>query len=204
LEFLVAQPRFLIIGAGVVGSALADELTVRGYTDVTVLDRGPLTADQTPMTGGSSSHAPGLVFQTNPSRTMASFAQYTARKLGSLNTADRLCFNAIGGLEVATTPERLADLHRKAGWAGVSGIAARVLDVAECVALHPLIDPDTILGGLHTPTDGLAGAPAAIDSQMRRAIERGATFIGDQEVVEIRERAGVVTGVRTTDGISWV
>lgn len=63
----MVQPRFLIIGAGVVGSALADELTALGYTEVTVLDRGPLAPGQTPMTGGSSSHAPGLVFQTNPS-----------------------------------------------------------------------------------------------------------------------------------------
>ena len=195
----MVQPRFLIIGAGVVGSALADELTALGYTEVTVVDRGPLAPGQTPMTGGSSSHAPGLVFQTNPSRTMAEFAHYTATKFRSLNTADSLCFNTVGGLEVATTPERLADLHRKAGWAQVEGIEAAVVDVDECVRLHPLIDRDIVLGGLHTPADGLAGAPAAIGMQMRRAIDRGATFFGGQQVIEISQRAGVVTGVRTTE-----
>ena len=51
----------VIVGAGIVGTSLADELTERGWTDVTVLDRGPLFA-----TGGSTSHAPGLVFATNP------------------------------------------------------------------------------------------------------------------------------------------
>ena len=33
-------PRVVIIGAGVVGAALADELTARGWNDVTVVDQG--------------------------------------------------------------------------------------------------------------------------------------------------------------------
>ncbi|MBA2558893.1 MAG: FAD-dependent oxidoreductase, partial [Propionibacteriales bacterium] len=37
-------PRVVVIGAGVVGAAVADELTARGWTDVTVLDQGPLWA----------------------------------------------------------------------------------------------------------------------------------------------------------------
>ncbi|MGF6884615.1 hypothetical protein ABIA39_007204 [Nocardia sp. GAS34] len=44
------------------------------------------------------------------------------------------CFNQVGGLEVATTPERLADLHRKQGWATSWGIAGTVIDPAECRA----------------------------------------------------------------------
>ena len=51
------MPRVVVIGAGIVGTSMADELTARGVTDVTVVDRGPLFA-----TGGSTSHAPGLVF----------------------------------------------------------------------------------------------------------------------------------------------
>ena len=52
----MAQRRIVIIGAGVVGAALADELVLRGEHDVIVVDKGPLFA-----TGGSSSHAPGLI-----------------------------------------------------------------------------------------------------------------------------------------------
>jgi glycine/D-amino acid oxidase-like deaminating enzyme len=62
-------PRVVIIGAGIVGANLADELTARGRDRVTVVDQGPL-----PLTGGSTSHAPGLVFQTNASKTMTEFA----------------------------------------------------------------------------------------------------------------------------------
>lgn len=53
------SPRVLIVGAGIVGRALADELSARGRTDGTVLDQGPLFT-----TGGSSSPAPRLVSQT--------------------------------------------------------------------------------------------------------------------------------------------
>src|SRR6185437_14059675 len=106
------MPKVVVIGAGIVGASLADELTARGLTDVTVLDRGPLFT-----TGGSTSHAPGLVFQTNPSKTMTEFAKYTVEKFGALDHPDGWAFNAVGGLEVASTPERWADLHRKHGWA---------------------------------------------------------------------------------------
>jgi glycine/D-amino acid oxidase-like deaminating enzyme len=76
-------PRVVIIGAGIVGCAIADELGERGWTDVTVLEQGPLFR-----TGGSSSHAPGLVFQTSPNRTMTEFARYTVRKYRELTHPD--------------------------------------------------------------------------------------------------------------------
>src|SRR5215212_2539296 len=91
-----AAPRVVVIGAGIVGCSLADELTERGWTDVTVLDQGPLYA-----AGGSSSHAPGLVFQTNPSKTLAEFARYTVGKLGGITLDAAPAFRPAAGLEVA-------------------------------------------------------------------------------------------------------
>ncbi len=186
----MTQPRVVVIGAGIVGCAVADELTERGWTDVTVLEQGPLF-----VTGGSSSHAPGLVFQTNPSKTMTEFARYTVEKYVSLGV-----FDQVGGIEVATTPARWADLHRKHGWATSWGLDAHLLTPEQCAALHPLLEPDKILGGYHTPTDGLANAVAAGEAQGRRAIERGARFLDHQEVVELRIEDGRVTGVVTTTG----
>ena len=84
------MPKVVIIGAGIVGCALADELTARGWTDVTVLDQGPLFA-----TGGSSSHAPGLVFQTNPSQTMSRLASYSVEKYRELRYRGAACFDAV-------------------------------------------------------------------------------------------------------------
>ena len=112
----MAGPRVVVIGAGVVGAALADELALRGWDQITVVDQGPL-----PAAGGSSSHAPGLVFQANSSRTMTQLATYTVDKLCALSSADGPAFLQVGGLEVATTPERAAELHRRARLAAGRG-----------------------------------------------------------------------------------
>ncbi len=185
----------MIVGAGIVGCALSDELTARGWTDVTVLDQGPLFA-----TGGSSSHAPGLVFQTNSSKTMTEFASYTVRKYSALTLDGRWCFRQLGGLEVATTPERLAELDRKHGLATSWGVPGALLDPEQCAALHPLLDRARILGGFHVPTDGLAKAVRAGEAQARRAIERGARFLPHHTVTGIESANGRVTAVVTDQG----
>ncbi|MEV0232393.1 FAD-dependent oxidoreductase [Nonomuraea sp. NPDC050786] len=183
----MSRPRLVIVGAGIVGCALADELTERGWTDVTVVDRGPLFA-----AGGSSSHAPGLVFQTNPSKTMTEFAAYTVRKYGALGES---CFRQVGGLEVATTPERWTDLHRKLGWAESWGLEGHLIDAGQCAELWPLLDKAKVLGGYHVPGDGLAAAVACGAAQAARATERGARFLARHTVVGIEQKGGRVTGV---------
>ncbi|MFG1702378.1 FAD-dependent oxidoreductase [Nonomuraea sp. M3C6] len=183
----MSRPRLVIVGAGIVGCALADELTERGWTDVTVVDQGPLFA-----AGGSSSHAPGLVFQTNPSKTMTEFAAYTVRKYTALGER---CFRQVGGLEVATTPERWTDLHRKHGWAESWGVEGHLVDTGRCAELWPLLDRDKVLGGFHVPSDGLAAAVACGEAQAARATERGARFLPGHTVVGIEQQGGRVTGV---------
>ncbi|MFG2001164.1 FAD-dependent oxidoreductase [Spirillospora sp. NPDC048911] len=186
----MAQPRVVVIGAGIVGCATADELTRRGWTGVTVLDRGPLYE-----TGGSTSHAPGLVFQVNPVKAMTEFAAYTVAKYSGLGA-----FDQVGGVELACTPERLAELHRRRGWAAAWGVGARVVEPDECARLHPLVDPERVLGGLHVPSDGMARAVDAAALQAAAAQERGAVFKGGHEVVDLVVKGGRITGVVTSEG----
>ncbi len=183
-------PTVVIIGAGIVGCALADELTARGWTDITVLDRGPLF-----VTGGSTSHTPGLVFRIDPSRTMTRLARYTAEKYARLG-----CYQAVGSLEVATTPERLAELHRRFGFGRSWGVASAIVDPAACAALFPMLDKSLVLGGLHVPEDGLIPAVRAAEIQAARAASHGARFIGNRRVDNVLSNNGRVTGVETADG----
>jgi dimethylglycine oxidase len=190
------SPRVVIVGAGIVGCSLADELTVRGWTDVTVLEHGPL-----PAPGGSTSHAPGLVFRTSPSRTLTAFARYTAEKFGSLHVDGVPCFDPVGGLELATTPERLAELHRRAGYAASWGVRGEIVSAARCKELWPLIDESAVLGGFHTPGDGLARALPAARAQRERAEGRGARFLERHTVTGIEREDGRVTRVVTDRGV---
>ncbi|WP_329112896.1 GcvT family protein [Streptomyces sp. NBC_01353] len=189
-------PRVVVIGAGIVGCSLADELTARGWTDVTVLDQGPL-----PAPGGSTSHAPGLVFRTSPSRTLSAFASYTVEKFRSLEVDGLPCFNAVGGLELATTEERWAELHRRAGYAASWGIRGELVSARRCKELWPLLDESKVVGGFHTPDDGLARAVLACRAQRERAESRGARFLERHTVTGIEREDGRVTAVVTDRGV---
>lgn len=181
--------RVVIIGAGIVGTNLADELIERGWKDITVIEQGPLS-----LPGGSTSHAPGLVFQTNPSKAMTEFASYTVEKLTSLDA-----FNPVGGLEVATTETRWKDLHRKHGWATSWGIEASLLTAEQCKELYPLIDQEFVLGGLHVPSDGLALAAKAVDVLIERTRAAGVVYRDRTEVTGIERSGNRVTGVWVGD-----
>lgn len=187
-----AQPRVVIIGAGIVGCAVADEVTRRGWSDVTVLDQGSLFE-----TGGSSSHAPGLVFQTNPSKTVTEFGQYTVGKYTKLTIGGRPCFRQIGGIEVAGSPQRWEELKRKHGWATAWGVETFLRSPDECAAMHPLLEADNVYGGFHIPSDGLADAVRAGEAQARLAEARGARFLGHQTVTAVEHGGGRVHAVLT-------
>jgi glycine cleavage system aminomethyltransferase T/glycine/D-amino acid oxidase-like deaminating enzyme len=187
--------RVVIIGAGIVGTNLADELVSRGWTDITVVEQGPLY-----MPGGSTSHAPGLVFQTTPSKTMTNFARYTVEKLLSIEKDGQNCFNQVGGLEVATTPARLEDLKRKHGYTSSWGIEARLVSAEECLKLYPHLNKDVVLGGLHIPSDGLALAARATQLLIERTREAGVKYLESTPVTGIERANGRVTGVTIPNG----
>ena len=120
-----SSARILIVGAGVVGCSTAYHLARAGITDVLVVDQGPLFG-----TGGSSSHAPGLVFQTNASQLLTQLATYTVERFSAAELDGRPCFHQVGGIEVATTRQRWDDLRRKRGlaasWSGPAELIAAV------------------------------------------------------------------------------
>ncbi|HET7479701.1 MAG TPA: FAD-binding oxidoreductase, partial [Rubrobacteraceae bacterium] len=185
----------VIIGAGIVGCGVADHLTSMGRTDVVVLDGGPLYE-----AGGSTSHAPGGVFQTNPSKTMTEFAKYSVKRYSELMFDGEPCFLPVGGLEVAMTPERWKDLRRKHGLATSWGLESEIIGPEECVEKVPLIDPTTIYGGFFVPTDGIARAVRACEVMAKASTERGAEFHGETEVTGVEVEGGRVRAVETSRG----
>jgi len=192
------KARLVIIGAGIVGCSTAYHLAQKGWRDIVVLDQNSLFE-----TGGSTSHAPGLIFQTNSSRMMCEFAQYTVQLLGSLHTEAKPTWYSVGSIEIAYTPERLTDLHRRKGWAASYGLAGRVITSEEVAAMVPLIDPRKIHGGYYVPTDGDAKAINAVTELARLASAEGAVnFYGNVPVtdVEFQTHKGHITAVVTPQG----
>jgi glycine cleavage system aminomethyltransferase T/glycine/D-amino acid oxidase-like deaminating enzyme len=191
-----ASAKVVVVGAGVVGCSVAQHLTRLGWRDVTVIDQGPLFE-----TGGSTSHAPGLVFQTNPSETMTRFASYTVRHFGELARAGKECWHPVGSIEVARTAERLEWIKLRYGLATAWGVPASLLGSAEVAAKVPLLDPDRILGGLYVASDGVAKAVWAAEAMAEEAGARGARFQAHTEVTGFEVSDGRVRAVETSKGL---
>ena len=182
----------VVVGAGCVGCSAAYHLAERGREDVVVLDRGPLFE-----TGGSTSHAPGLVFQTAGGKMMTRMAAYTRELYTDLDS-----YRMSGGIEVAYTEDRWNFLKRKREWGQSYGLEGGDLLSPESVAEHvPQIDESVIHGGYYLPTDGKAHAVDASRAMAERASElAGHEFYGNTTVTDIETADGAVQAVVTDQG----
>ena len=94
----------VVIGAGIVGNCLVGHLARLGWTDIVLLDKGPL-----PNPGGSTGHASNFIFPTDHNKEMALLTLESQRQYVDLGV-NTTC----GGIEVARTEERLEELRRRA------------------------------------------------------------------------------------------
>jgi glycine cleavage system aminomethyltransferase T/glycine/D-amino acid oxidase-like deaminating enzyme len=190
------QANVVIIGAGIVGASTAYHLTKLGWKDIVVVDKGPLFE-----TGGSTSHAPGLVFQTNGSKMMCEFAQYTVELFNSLHSEEHPTFYMVGGIEVAYSKERMADLHRRHGWAQSYGLEAGIVSPKEVQEHIPILDPTVIEGGYYVPSDGDAKAVNAVEAMAEFTKQEGSTeYYGETTVTGFETDGRQVTAVVTDKG----
>ena len=186
--------RAVVVGAGISGCSVAYYLAKLGWRDIVVVDQGPLFE-----TGGSTSHAPGLVFQINPSKTMTSLARATVDLWSQLELGGVPCVNTVGSLEVAWTPERLADLKRKVGYGLSWGVEAHLLSAAEARGLFPLLS-ERVLGAIYVPSDIQTQATRPAEAMAQAAERNGAAFHGNVQVTGFGITDGRVAAVRTTQG----
>ena len=189
------RARAVVVGAGIAGCSVAYHLTQLGWRDIVVVDQGPLFE-----TGGSTSHAPGLVFQINPSKTMTSFARYTVDLWSRLELDGVRCAKTVGSLEVAWTPERLADLKRKVGHGRSWGVEAHILSTAEARDLFPMLS-ERALGAIYVPSDIHTKATRPAEAMAReRPSETALSFFGNVEVTGFDISNGRIAAVQTTQG----
>ncbi|MET0206266.1 MAG: FAD-binding oxidoreductase, partial [Thermoleophilaceae bacterium] len=189
---LPGTARAVVIGAGIVGNSLVHHLARLGWTDLVLIDKGPL-----PNPGGSTGHASNFIYPVDHSREMTSLTRDSLRQyeeLGVLTTC--------GGLEVARTEERMEEFRRRmasaAAW-GVEGV--RLVTPADVKELVPFIDESVILGGFYTESVGVVDSLRAGTLMRESAQERSAlTVSANTEVVGIDVEGGRVKRVRTDRG----
>jgi glycine cleavage system aminomethyltransferase T/glycine/D-amino acid oxidase-like deaminating enzyme len=138
-----SSARAVVIGCGIVGNSLAYHLTRLGWTDVVLIDKGPL-----PNPGGSTGHASNFIFPVDHSKGMTQLTLESQRQYRELGVNTEC-----GGIEVARTEERMEELRRRMASAKSWGVdSARLVTPAEIKELVPYIDETVVLGGFYCPT----------------------------------------------------
>ncbi|HXZ63621.1 MAG TPA: FAD-dependent oxidoreductase [Streptosporangiaceae bacterium] len=182
----------VIIGAGIVGNSLAYHLARLGWTNLVLVDKGPM-----PNPGGSTGHASNFIFPIEYSKMMMELTRDSTEQYQELGV-----FTQSGGLEVARTQDRMQELMRRCSQAKAWGIPAELLAPDGVRKLVPYVDDSVILGGAYFPTVGVVDSLRAGTIMRERAQQTGAlTVLAGAEVVGINKTAdGRVGGVRTTHG----
>ena len=181
----------VVIGAGIVGNSLVHHLALLGWTDLVLVDKGPL-----PNPGGSTGHASNFVFPIEYSKMMFELTQDSTEQYKDLGV-----FTESGGIEVARTPERMIELKRRVTQAKAWGIPAEHLTPDGAAKLVPYLDPSVILGGAYFPTVGVVDSLRAGTLMREAAQASGAlTVLSGTEVRGITTRDERAHSVVTDKG----
>lgn len=185
----------VIVGGGIIGCSLAYHLTLRGFTDVVLLERKQLTS-------GTTWHAAGLVGQLGATHNLTRLAQYSTELYAELEreTGQATGYRRIGSLAVANNAARFEELRRGASMARCFGLEVNVLSPKEAGDLWPFMTTDDLVGAVHLPRDGQTNPVDTTQALAKGARNRGARIFENVEVTDIIVEKGRATGVKTAKG----
>jgi D-hydroxyproline dehydrogenase subunit beta len=178
----------VIVGAGIVGAACADEFTRRGMS-VAVVDRDGIGS-------GATSAAMGHIVVMDNSEAQFALTRYSQQLWQILRPELPVAaeFQQPGTLWVAADDEEMAEVRRKRDYYKAREIAAQELDVPALKDCEPNLR-DGLAGGLQVPGDCVVDPLVAAQFLMGRAQHRGAVILQGRSVTKLGE--GVV---RLSDG----
>jgi glycine/D-amino acid oxidase-like deaminating enzyme len=187
----------VILGAGIVGAACADELARRGMR-VAVVDRD--------MVGGRATAAGmGHIVVMDDSEAQFALTRYSQKLWQALRPQlpDEVEYEQTGTIWVAADEEEMMEVRRKHQYYADRGVSTEVLDTGRLKEAEPNLR-DGMAGGLLVPDDAVIYPPCAAAFLIERAQQHAAklflgtqvTQIGPQRVilsdgVEIRAAAVV-------------
>lgn len=192
---LPTQADVVIVGGGIAGCSIAYHLTKIGISDVVLLERKQLTS-------GTTWHAAGLMGQLRANRNMTELARYTTELMFDLEkeTGQSTGFKQNGSLSTALTEERFEELKRGASMAMSFGLDCHILTPDDLKALHPLLNLDGVVGGVHLPGDGQTNPIDTTQAFAKGARMGGAKIVEETKVGRILVENGRAVGVVASQG----
>lgn len=181
---------FIIVGAGIVGSALAAYLSEdRSIGPILLIDRSFSEIL------GSTSYAPGFLGQYNESSVLTKLA------VDSLNEYDRFpeVFHRVGGLELASTDDGIDKLKDRCTKAQHAGLSARFLTEEDMSSVVPaFVDRKSFKEALYFNTDGVAD-PKALCQMYRDLARQNGVKMLETSIKDTVIEDGAVQGVKTNN-----
>lgn len=174
----------IIVGAGIVGCAIADALARAGLA-VCVVERDTIGGAAT---AASMGHL--VVLDDDPAELALSAYSCERWRALAAELPAASDFRATGTLWIARDAEELDEARRKQVRLAQAGIASEIVGSAALAALEPALRAG-LAGGLRVPGDAIVYPPAAAAYLARRAAARGARFV-----------TGVAVDALTGDGVA--
>ena len=186
----------VIIGAGIMGCAIAHALAERGLTDVVVLERDQIgrgaTADAAGGVRQQFSTATNIRLATESVRVWETFPERFGRDIG---------LRQQGYLFLLSNPGEEAVFRANLALQQSLGVPACWVTPEEIAELNPHVVLDDIYGGTYCPEDGWCDTYGATIGFAQAARTLGVEIVEETLVTGIRVEADQVTGVETADGV---
>ncbi len=179
----------VIVGAGIVGAACADELARRGMR-VAIVDRDVIGS-------GATAAGMGHIVVMDDSDAQFVLTRYSQRLWQELRQElpNDVEYEQCGTIWVAADDEEMAEVARKREYYGKRDVPIEVLDAQQLKSLEPNLR-DGMAGGLLVSEDGVLYPPCAARFLIERAQKLGAKLRLGASVAEIGDRY-----VRMNDGL---
>ncbi len=179
----------VIVGAGIVGAACADEFSRRGMR-VAIVDREMVG-------GGATAAGMGHIVTMDDSDAqfvLTRYSQQLWQKLRPELPAD-VEYDQCGTIWVAADEEEMVEVRRKRDYYGQRDVPTEVLDSQTLTHLEPNLRPG-LVGGLLVMEDAVLYPPCAAHFLMERTKKRGSKLYLGHSVALAGQ--GIV---RTSDGL---
>jgi glycine/D-amino acid oxidase-like deaminating enzyme len=179
----------VIVGAGIVGAACADEFARRGML-VAVVDRDVVG-------GGATAAGMGHIVVMDDSAAQFALTRYSQRLWQELRPElpPDVEYDQCGTIWVAADEEEMAEVRRKHDYYARLGVPATVLDSQALRRLEPNLR-DGLAGGLLVAEDAVLYPPCAARFLMERAQKHGGLLRLGASVTQIGQGR-----VRMSDGL---